>query len=128
MKEFMLLIRNLQDSKENFTETMHKEFMSKCEVYIGKLKNQGKLISAQPLIREGKMISGMPGEWKENNYTESTEVIVGYYHVLANDPDDAVTIAKENPEFAYTTTARIEVRPIKMKEEITGFVYPKSKE
>ena len=128
MKEYMLLIRNLQDSKESFTEAMHKEFVSKCEVYIDKLKSANKLLAAQPMVREGKMISGISGKWKENNYTESKEVIVGYYHVLANDLEDAVAIAKENPEFAYTTTARIEVRPIKMKEEITGFVYPKSKE
>lgn len=128
MKEYMLLIRNLSDGKESFTAALHKEFVSKCEVYIDKLKSMGKLISAQPLIREGKMISGTPGSWNEDNYTQSKEVIVGYYHILANDLEDAVTITKENPEFTYTTTARIEVRPIKMKEEITGFVYPKSKD
>lgn len=127
MKEYMLLIRNLSNSKESFTDMLHKEFVGKCEVYIDKLKSQGKLISAQPLIREGKMISGTPGAWKEDNYTQTGEVIVGYYHILANDLEDAVAIAKENPEFAYTTTAKIEVRPIKMKEEITGFIYPKSK-
>jgi len=85
---------------------------------------QGKLKSAQPLVREGKMISGSKGLWKETTFTESKEVIVGYYHILANDLEDAIEIAKGNPEFEYTSTARIEVRPIKMKEETTGFVYP----
>lgn len=41
--------------------------------------------------------------------------------------NDAVEIAKQNPEFAFGTTARIEVRPIKTKENTTGFVYPKNK-
>ena len=76
------------------------------------------------MVREGKMISGSKGLWKETTFTESKEVIVGYYHILANDLEDAIEIAKGNPEFEYTSTARIEVRPIKMKEETTGFVYP----
>ena len=50
---------------------------------------------------------------------------VGYYHILANDIDEAVAMAKENPEFEYVLSASIEVRPIKMKEEKTDFVYPK---
>ena len=39
--------------------------------------------------------------------------------------NEAIAIAKENPEFEYVPTATIEVRPIKMKEEATKFVYPK---
>jgi len=42
----------------------------------------------------------------------------------AEDINDAIAIAKANPEFAFGTTARVEVRPIKMKEETTSFVYP----
>jgi len=60
-------------------------------------------------------------------FADGKEVIVGYYHILANDLDDAIAIAKGNPEFAYTTTARVEVRPVKMKELTTGYVYPDKK-
>jgi hypothetical protein len=44
---------------------------------------------------------------------------------MANSIDEAVEIAKENPEFKYVSSARIEIRPIKTKEEQTNFVYPK---
>jgi hypothetical protein len=71
------------------------------------------------------MISGAKGKWKETPFNETREVRVGYYHILARDMDEAISIAKENPEFDYGTTARIEVRPVKMKEETTSFVYPK---
>jgi len=57
-------------------------------------------------------------------FNETKEVIVGYYHILGEDLNDAIAIAKGNPEFEYGTTARIEVRPIKAKEESTGFAYP----
>jgi hypothetical protein len=124
MKEFMLLIRNEIDKQSTWPPEQHQQFLNKCMDYIGNLKKQGKLISAQPLVREGKMISGSNGAWKEGPFSDSKEVIVGYYHIRANDLSDAIGIAKGNPEFEYGTTARVEVRPIKMKEESTAFVYP----
>jgi len=124
MKEFMLFIRNGIDHQANWPPEQHHQFLKKCEEYIGSLKKEGKLKSAQPLVREGKMISGGKGRWQDGAFNESREVIVGYYHVLAKDMDEAIAIAKRNPEFEYGTTARIEVRQVKMKEESTGFVYP----
>jgi hypothetical protein len=125
MKEFMLLIRNEADSKSGFSPETHQQFLNACMIYIDELMKKANLKSAQPLIREGKMISGTPGAFKDGPYNETKEVIVGYYHILAKDLDEAIAIAKGNPEFAYTKTARIEVRPIKMKEESTAFEYPK---
>jgi hypothetical protein len=124
MKEFMLLIRNESDSKDAFSPEQNQAFLKACEVYIENLKKNGNLKKAQPLVREGKMISGSNGAWKDGPFNESKEVIVGYYHILAKDLDEAVAIAKGNPEFAFTTTARIEVRPIKTAEATTAYVYP----
>jgi Uncharacterized protein conserved in bacteria len=125
MKEFMLLIRNEIDHQAAWPPERHQEFLKKCEVYIANLKKDGKLLSAQPLVREGRIISDSKGAWKDKPFNETKEVIVGYYHILAEDINNAIAIAKGNPEFEYGTTARIEVRPVKMKEEKTDFVYPK---
>lgn len=46
MKEFKLLIRNLNDSKESFSAEQHDKFLKSCEVYIEKLKKNGNLVSA----------------------------------------------------------------------------------
>jgi hypothetical protein len=125
MKEFMLLIRNEINHESEWSSEQRREFLKKCESYIDNLKKEGKLISAQPLVREGKIISGKKGSWTDVPFNEGKEVQVGYYHILAEDMDEAVSIAKENPEFEYGTTARIEVRPIKTKEAATNYVYPK---
>ena len=126
MKEFMLLIRNEIDHQASWSAERHQQFLKKCEDYIGSLTKEGKLISAQPLVREGRIISGSKGAWKDGPFNETKEIIVGYYHILAEDLNDAIAIAKGNPEFEFGTTARIEVRPIKTKEESTGFVYPET--
>ena len=120
----MLLIRNQIGQHESLSPEQQQEFLNKCMVYIETLKKEGKLKKAQPMARQGKMISGAKGAWKEGPFNEAKEVIVGYYHILAKDLDDAVIIAKGNPEFEYGTTARVEVRPIKIMEETTGYVYP----
>ena len=123
-KEFMLLIRNQVDHLSHLSPEENQHFLQDCMDYIGTLKKEGKLKAAQPLIKEGKMISGSKGSWKDGPFNETKEVIVGYYHILAKDIDEAIAIAKMNPEFAYTPMARIEVRPIKAVEQTTGFTYP----
>ena len=125
MKEFMLLIRNHADHQQSWSPEKHQKFLKACETYIGELMKEGKLIKAQPMIREGKMISGTKDAWHEAHYADQKEVIVEYYHVFAKDLEDAVAVAKRNPEFEFAATARVEVRPIKTKEETTGFTYPK---
>jgi hypothetical protein len=124
MKEFMLLIRNQMGHHESMSPEQQQQFLEKCRLYIENLKKEGKLKSAQPIARQGKMISGTKGAWKDGPFNETKEVIVGYYHILAKDLDEAITIAKGNPEFEYGTTARVEVRPLKMMEESTGYDYP----
>lgn len=125
MKEYMLLIRNIMDNQSDWPEEKHEGFLKACENYIGGLKKEEKLIAAQPMQREGRMISGSAEDWSEGPFREGHEVIVGYYHIRARDMEDAIAIAKQNPEFSYTKTARVEVRPIKSREEETGFEYPR---
>jgi len=122
----MFYIRNEKDAKKALTNEEHLSFIKKCEVYIGILKREGKLIAAQPLVREGVVIKKSEGGWSERDISTDKDVQVGYYHIQANDMEDAVRIAKENPEFEYVPSASIEVRPIKTKEAETGFVYPKA--
>lgn len=122
----MLLIRNEGDNKSALSAEQHQEFLKKCERYIGKLKAGNKLIAAQPLIREGVIISGLKADLNIVPFDASKEIQVGYYHILASNMDEAIAIAKENPEFEYGRKAIIEVRPIKTAEKTTGYEYPKT--
>ncbi len=120
----MFFIRKQRNSKDSLAPDVHQQFLKGCETYIGRLKAEGRLISAQPIDWQGNIISGRPGDWEGVPFDESGEVIGGYYHIRAQSLDEAISIAQENPEFIYNTGTRIEVRPIKMKEESTGFEYP----
>ena len=127
MKEFMFYIRNEKDAKKSLTDEQHLAFIKKCESYIGSLKSENKLIAAQPIVREGVVLKKSGSGWTEKDIATDRETQVGYYHILANDIDEAIKIAKDNPEFEYVPSATIEVRPVKTKETETGFVYPANK-
>ena len=123
MKEYMLLVRNATEGKTFMSDEEHLAFIRQCEVYIDLLKSQNKLIAAQPLIKEGVVLSKSKENWDQQSL--STDLVqVGYYHIRADDMEEAIEIAKNNPEFEYVSSASIEVRPIKTKEAETAFVYP----
>lgn len=124
-REFMLYIRNAGDAKAALSPEEHLAFVKKCEVYIQRLKSEDKLIAAQPIVREGVIISKANNRWNNTQIDPGNEVQVGYYHIKAADLDEAIAIAKDNPEFEFVPSATIEVRPVKVKEEQTNFVYPK---
>lgn len=124
MKEYMLLIRNHGDQKAAMPAGEHEKFVRECEAYITRLQKERKLIAAQPLLREGKILYGKAGNWQTKNVDTAGEIQVGYYHILAHDLAEAETIARQNPEFAYTESASIEIRPVKAGETQTGYEYP----
>jgi hypothetical protein len=124
-KEYMFYIRNAGDAKAALSAEEHLAFIKKCEVYIARLKKEGKLIAAQPLLREGVVISKSNKSWNLHPVDPNKEVQVGYYHVSAQNMAEATEMAKENPEFEYVPSASIEIRPVKTKEDQTKFVYPK---
>lgn len=127
MKEFMLYIRNEKDAKKSLSKEQHLAFMKQCETYISMLKSEHKLVAAQPIVREGIVLRKTDEGWIEKDISADKETQVGYYHILAADLEEAIKIAKDNPEFAYVPSATVEIRPIKTKEVETGFIYPTKK-
>ena len=123
-KEFMLFIRNAGDAKKLLSPEAHLAFVQQCEVYIDALLKTGQLLAAQPLYREGIVLTKNAGDWNTAVIDINQQVQVGYYHLRTDTIEDAVSIAKNNPEFAFVPSASIEIKQIKTKEDKTGFVYP----
>jgi hypothetical protein len=122
--EFMLYIRNAGDAKAALTAEQHLKFIKQCELYIGRLKSTDKLIAAQPVVCTGFIVTKGVEGWTNKGIDPAKEAQVGYYHIRAENIEEALAIAKENPEFEFVPSASIEVRPIRMREEKTNFVYP----
>ncbi len=117
MKEFMLFIRSEEAPKSDFSPERLQKHVQKIGGFIKKLVEEGKMKSAQPLEMEGRMLSYQNGKVVDGPYNETKEVISGYYHLLANDLDEAIEIAKTDPRFEEGIW-RIEVRPVKQVDGI----------
>lgn len=117
MKEFMLFVRTEGDHLATMSPKEQQEHVTKIGNYIGKLMQEGKLKGAQPLDMDGATVSGKKGVFKDGPFSESKEVIVGYFHILAKDLGEAIAIAKANPVFE-AGVASVEVRPIKSMDGI----------
>ena len=117
MKEFMLLIRTEGDYCADMPPEQYQKHIRKIGEYIGKLMKEGRLKGAQPLDMEGTLLHCNDGVFKDGPFVESKELIIGYFHILAKDLNEAREIAKANPVFEETE-ARIEIRAIKHEEGI----------
>ena len=111
MKEFMLFIRNEGDPIARLSPQQQQEHIQKVGGFIKNLVEEGKMKAAQPLEMQGSMVSFDNGSFTDGPFNETKEVISGYYHILAEDLNEAISIAKSDPRFEDGKW-RIEIRPI----------------
>jgi hypothetical protein len=85
--------------------------MSQWTAWYDRLVDQGKIISAHPLLDEGKIVTWKKGQTvAEGPFAESKEAIGGYFLLQIADQEEALEIAKECPALKYGMT--VEVRPV----------------
>jgi hypothetical protein len=112
MKEYLLIIRTEGDIWTSLSPDQLQRHIEHGTAYIGDLMKKGSIKSAQPLDKGSRIVTEANGTLKDGPFNESKEVIAGYFHIVANDIDDAVAIAKANPIFQDIPT-KIEVHPLK---------------
>jgi hypothetical protein len=85
--------------------------MTEFYAWVEGLNTSGILRGAQPLMEEGKLVSGPRGAGVTDGvFAESKEAIAGYFLLAVDTMDAALELAKACPILAYG--AQIEVRPI----------------
>lgn len=85
--------------------------MTDFYAWVEGLNTRGILRGAQPLMQEGKLVSGTRGAAVTDGvFAESKEAIAGYFLLGVDTMDAALEIAKACPILAHG--AQIEVRPI----------------
>jgi hypothetical protein len=109
-KEYLLLFRSTAWYNE-LTPEQVEQAMAKFKVWYDELNEGGKLKAAQPLARQGAIVSGKSGKvLSDGPFAESKEAIGGYFLVQVENLEEAIAIAKASPAIEYG--AEVEVRPI----------------
>jgi len=108
--EYLLLFRGNAWYNSLSPEEIQKA-MSDFKAWFDRLTAQGKLKGAQPLVREGKIVSGKNGRVvADGPFAESKEAIGGYFLLAVDSLDEAVAVAQGCPSLEYGT--QVEVRPV----------------
>lgn len=85
--------------------------MTDFYTWVDGLRDKGLLRGAQPLMEEGKVVSGAKGaSVTDGVFAESKEAIAGYFLLAVDSTEEAVKLAQACPILAYG--AQIEVRPV----------------
>lgn len=107
--EFLLLFRGKEWWKSLSPEEL-QQTMDQFKRWFDRLTAEGKLKAAQPLARDGAIVSRNGRVVADGPFAESKEAIGGYFLLQVNSLDEAVAVAKACPTPDYGT--QVEVRPV----------------
>ncbi|MEO5983886.1 MAG: YciI family protein, partial [Ferruginibacter sp.] len=97
---------SMQQSAENW-----QAHMQKWMEWMGGLQQKEQLVSAQPLTKNGKQITGTNKTITDGPFMEGKEMVGGYLMCKADNFDAAVEIAKGCPILEFDD-GKVEVREI----------------
>ncbi|MEL7145937.1 MAG: YciI family protein [Bacteroidota bacterium] len=116
MKDFMLIFIGPDYAELGLSPEEIQGRMGKWFAWHEKMEKDGVVIKGGHALQpHGKTITGNDRTVSDGLYTESKEIVGGYYVVQAKDYDEAVTIAHGFPDFDLQGT--VEVREIMVFEE-----------
>lgn len=108
--EHLLLIRGTHWN-HGMSPAELQRVMTDFYAWVDGLSQGGILRGAQPLMEDGKLITGVKGAFvTDGAFAESKEAIAGYFLLAVASTDEAVRLAQACPILAYG--AQIEVRPV----------------
>jgi hypothetical protein len=111
MKEYLFLFRGGDGATLQQSPDKWQAHMQKWMEWMGGLQQKDQLVSAQPLSRSGKQITGVNKTITDGPFIEGKEMVGGYLMCKAGDYDSAVEIAKGCPILEFED-GKVEVREI----------------
>ena len=111
MKDFMLIFIGPDYADLGLSPEEIQGRMGKWFAWHEKMEKDGTVIKhGDALEPHGKTITGPDRTVSDGMYTESKEIVGGYYVIQAKDYDEAVKIAMDFPDFDLQGT--VEVREV----------------
>jgi hypothetical protein len=110
MAQFVLFLR---EDTEKYKKLSPEEMQKVVQEHVGwanKLREENRFVAGDGLKTGGRMMTVKDGRVTDGPFTETKDVIGGYYVIDAADFDQAVAISRECPALKMGDT--VEVRQI----------------
>ncbi|PCJ92671.1 MAG: hypothetical protein COA50_15320 [Flavobacteriaceae bacterium] len=110
MKDFMMIFIGADYQELGLSPEEMQTRMGKWFTWGGKMEAAGILKGGEALVPVAKCISGPNRTVTDGPYTESKEIVGGYYTVSAKNAEEVVEIAQDFPD--YDLGGTVEIREI----------------
>jgi hypothetical protein len=97
MQDFMFIFRGAIDQYDFSAEQM-QQHMQKWMTWIDELKAKNIYVAGEPLTPEGKTVKGAKLLVTDGPFTESKELVGGFFIIKAAGLDEATEVAKGCPD------------------------------
>lgn len=112
MAKFVLLLYETPNEFRKLSPEEIQRVIEKYSAWSGKLAQAGQLVGGEKLKEEGgKHVTGKGGRVAvvDGPYSETKEVVGGYFTLEVRDYAEAVELVRDCPHLAY---GRIEIREV----------------
>jgi hypothetical protein len=111
MAQFLLLLHSDPTDWLKMPSSEQQKWMSKYMAWGEQARTGGFLVGSNKLVDDGgKIVRGQKALVTDGPYSETKEVLGGYYMIEAKNYDEAVRRCKDHPHLEHGGT--IEVRQI----------------
>jgi hypothetical protein len=111
MKEFMFIFKGPSYDELDMSPEFMQAQMQKWFSWVDELKKKGQYVEGRPLIPSpAKTVSGVKQIVTDGPFTESKEVVGGYFIIKANNIEEALAATKGFPD--YELQGSVEVREV----------------
>ena len=110
MAQFIILLEENDNAWAKLSPEERQEIMQRYIAWVRELRSKDLMKAGEPLGRGGRALRVVDGQLVDGPYTETKEVLTGFFIIEAPDLDAATEIAKACPALAHGE--RVLVRPI----------------
>ncbi|HEY2158609.1 MAG TPA: YciI family protein [Isosphaeraceae bacterium] len=100
MPQFMLILSGAPNDMDGLSPTEIQAILEKYNAWTGKLAAAGKLVAGNKLTDDGGKALSLKGDRLtavDGPYSETKEIVGGYFVVKAADYDEAIKLASDCP-------------------------------
>lgn len=115
MPKFMLLLQHAPDRYQRMSPEQLQNTREKYQVWMDRIRSSDRFVSSDKLQEEGgKVLSLSSGRLTvtDGPYSETKEVVGGYFMFRAADYDEALELVRDHPFLADGTIVLRQVDPM----------------
>ena len=104
MPQFMVMMTENDNAWAKYSPDEQQALLAKYMDWVKTLRERDQMRDGNPLASGGRVLKVVDGEIVDGPFTETKEVLTGYFIIEAADLDAATAIARDCPALTHGET------------------------